>query len=75
MSSFLYYVDGKDYIGLSLNVTSTGEVQCFNVTIIDDTIFESQSGEVFTVRLEILFPFVNLGSTANVIIQDNDGKL
>ena len=56
-------------------MTSAGEVQCFNVTIIDDTIFESQSGEVFTVRLEILFPFVNLGSTANVIIQDNDGKL
>lgn len=44
------------------------------MTIIDDTIFESQSGEAFTVQLQIISPLVLSVATADVTIQDNDGK-
>ena len=74
LQSLLYFIGGKDYISLSLNITSTGGIRCFNVTIIDDTIFESQSGEAFTVQLQIISPLVLSVATADVTIQDNDGK-
>lgn len=51
-----------------------GNFECFNVTIIDDVIFESAFGEVFQVKLQVMISSFSLPPRfANINIQDNDG--
>lgn len=80
-NSLTIIIDEEDFIGLLTEISFTSETlfQCFNVTIIDDTIFESPSGEVFSVELtQITTDSSTIADqgftvTGEVTILDSDG--
>ena len=58
----------------ALTIPPTGQMQCSNVTILDDAILEGT--ETLTLQLSTSSPRVEIAnSTATVIIQDDDSKL
>ena len=78
-ASFAAAIAGSDYVSVSMDVvfpagTSNGDMQCIDVTIIDDS--EMEGDETFTVALTTSSPVVmTLGNAVTTItITDNDGE-
>ena len=71
-------IAGSDYVSVSMDVvfpasTSNGDMQCIDVTIMDDS--EMEGDETFTVALTTSSPVVTLGNAVTTItITDNDGE-
>ena len=82
----LYYLhcyfgsDGQDYVGLNTTFTANSSQQCFDINILDDTLYENPGGESFCIVLRLIsglfgVVMVDFEDTAKVIIFDSDRKL
>ena len=75
--------NGSDYLGVDNLVVSLppgtfeGHIECTNISIIDDDLFEQEEQETFTVNLDYsLNPSSFTGDFAgNITIMDNDGQI
>ena len=76
-------VDGSDYLGVANLVVSLppgifeGHIECTNIFIIDDDLFEREEQETFTVNIDYTQnPSQFFGDfTGNITIVDNDGEI
>ena len=76
-------VNGSDYLGVDNFLvaippgTFEGHIECTNISIIDDDLFESEEQETFRVNLDYtLNPSQFIGdNTGKISIMDNDGQI
>ena len=81
LNSFVL-VEGEDFSGMDsliatfpAGVTTSGDLGCVNITILEDMVFEGQHSFVVQIA-EVTLDEVNIisPSIANVFIGDNDGE-